>query len=369
MKRFKARFDVTTVPTLTAYFEAFPPADGDFILTNEFLFEAYIKPLNLPVGSLFIEQFGRGEPTDEMVDRIRQNLPAGVRHMIAVGGGSVMDIAKMLSVKAGDSTRDFFDGVAPLRQFTVTAIPTTAGTGSEVTNAVSCYLTHLKTKRGINHDLLYPEQSVLIPELMSGLPYRFFITAAVDALVHAMESYLSPQASAHSMLFSQEAIRLLLRGFVKMEEKGLEARSQDYGDYLLASNYAGLAFCSAGCAAVHALSYPLGGNYHIPHGEANQLVFAATFKLYLEKKPQGRISQLKTLVAEYLNTTADQAFERLFGLLNQLGTIKPLREYGVEAAVLPEMAANVYQNQTRLLANNYVPISEAEMLAIYQSIY
>ena len=93
---------------------------------------------------------------------------------------------------------------------------------------------------------------------------------------------------------------MILKGYQAIQKDGPDARLPLLGDFLLASNFAGIAFCSAGCAAVHALSYPLGGGYHIPHGEANQLVFAATFRKYKEKKPVGKLNDLEALFAQAL---------------------------------------------------------------------
>lgn len=137
-----------------------------------------------------------------------------------------------------------------------------------------------------NHEYdyrMFAAKSILIPELISGLPYKFFATSSIDALIHAAESSLSPKAYPHSELFSKEAIRLILDGYLYVMEHGKDSWTDKAEQFLIASNFAGMAFCSTGCAAVHALSYPLGGGYHIPHSEANQLVFAAVFRKYKEK--------------------------------------------------------------------------------------
>lgn len=217
--------------------------------------------------------------------------------------------------------------------------------------------------------LMFPAKSVLIPELISGLPYRFFATSSIDALIHATEAFLSPNASPASELFSKEAMRLILNGYQYIIAHGKEHWTDRAADFINASNFAGLAFCSAGCAAVHALSYPLGGGYHIPHGEANQLVFAAVFRTYKKKQPTGKINELERIWGELLNTAPEYALNKAFDLFDAIQPRKPLRDYGISAEELQPFAEGVMAGQTRLLNNNYVPLSVDEMVTIYQSIF
>lgn len=371
MKEFKMYLDLLYYDSFKEFMEDAAVGEGDFVLTNEFLYNQFVKPLEPSCGALFIEAYGLGEPTTEMVDRIRADLPDGVRRIIAIGGGSVLDIAKMLSLHVSSGkTEDLFLGdEAPARVYDVYAVPTTCGTGSEVTNACAVELVSLHTKRGLNNNLMFPAKSVLIPELIAGLPYKFFATSSIDALIHAVESYMSPKACPHTELFSKEAIRLILRGYQYIVENGLEKWTDLADEFILASNYAGIAFCSAGCAAVHALSYPLGGKYHIPHGEANQLVFAATFRKYKEKKPEGKINDLEALFGELLGVPSDQALEAAFALFDKVQPRKPLREFGVSDSEFKDFAEGVIAGQTRLLNNNYTLLSLEDMVEIYQAIY
>ncbi|BFL40109.1 iron-containing alcohol dehydrogenase [Agathobaculum sp. NSJ-28] len=374
MKEFKMYADIVYHDSFQEFMEGENVGAEDFILTNEFLYNQYVKPLNPNCGSLFIEAYGKGEPTTEMVDEIKKAIPAGVKRLIAVGGGSVIDIAKMCSLHvSSNKTEDLFDlspdAEKPTRIYEVYAIPTTCGTGSEVTNACAVELSSLHTKRGLNSPLMFPAKSVLIPELISGLPYKFFATSSIDALIHATESYLSPKASPVSELFSKEAIRLIFEGYQYIVKNGLDKWTDRAQEFINASNFAGLAFCSAGCAAVHALSYPLGGGYHIPHGEANQLVFAATFRKYKEKQPVGKINDLEKMWGDLLGVPADQALEAAFQLFDQVQPRKPLKEFGISDAEFQGFAEGVMAGQTRLLNNNYVPLTIEDMVEIYKSVY
>lgn len=371
MKEFKMHAHIVYADSFASFMESEQIGSSDFILTNEFLFHEFVEPLKANCEALFIEAYGKGEPTTEMVDKIRLAIPQGVKRLIAVGGGSVIDIAKMLSLRTSSGkTEDLFLGKEePTRIYDVYAVPTTCGTGSEVTNACAVELTSLHTKRGLNSMLMFPSKSILIPELISGLPYKFFATSSIDALIHATEAYLSPNASPISELFSREAMRLILKGYQDIDQKGLDTWVEDASEFINASNFAGLAFCSAGCAAVHALSYPLGGGYHIPHGEANQLVFAATFRKYKEKQPKGKLAALEALWGEWLNTAPQEALETAFSLFDRVQPRKPLHEFGIKEAELPRFAEGVMAGQTRLLHNNYVPLSVEDMVEIYRSVY
>lgn len=371
MKAFKMYADVIYADSFQAFIDSEQiGGETDFILTNAFLYDRFVQPLNLNCGSLFIEAYGAGEPTTDMVDTIRNDLPAGIRRLIAVGGGSVIDIAKMLSLHiSSGKTEDLFLGQeAPRRICDVYAVPTTCGTGSEVTNACAVELTGLHTKRGLNSPLMFPKKSILIPELITGLPYRFFATSSIDALIHAVESFLSPKATPISELFSREAVRLIIRGYRYLIQNGPASWTDRAADFINASNYAGLAFCSAGCAAVHALSYPLGGGYHIPHGEANQLVFAATLRRYKEKQPVGKINELEALLGDCLGVEPDAALEAAFDLFDQVLPRKPLRDYGIAETEFRGFAEGVMAGQTRLLNNNYVPLTIEDMVGIYRAI-
>ena len=374
MKQFK-------MYTTLAYYDKFKDfmADEkisatDFIITNEFLYDQFVKPLSPACKSVFIEAYGKGEPTTDMVDAIKAKIPAGVKRLIAIGGGSVLDIAKMCSLHVSSGkTEDLFDlrpdAEKPTRIYEVYAVPTTCGTGSEVTNACAVELSSLRTKRGLNNDLMFAAKSVLIPELISGLPYKFFATSSIDALIHAAESYLSPKACPHSELFSKEAIRLILDGYLYVMEHGKASWADKAEQFIIASNFAGMAFCSAGCAAVHALSYPLGGGYHIPHGEANQLVFAAVFRKYKEKQPVGKINRFEALLGECLNVDPEKALDTAFKLFDKVQPRKPLRAFGISASEFEGFADGVIAGQQRLLGNNYTELTRQDIIDIYHSIY
>lgn len=374
MLEFKMHTHLAFADTFAEFVAGEKLGEGDMILASKSVYTKFIQPLQLDCPVMLREAYGKGEPSTVMLDAMRKDLPAGLKRMIAIGGGSVMDTAKLLALHTSANTTEALfdlspDAEKPTRTFEVYALPTTCGTGSEVTNAAAIELVHLHTKRGLSNDLLFAAKAVLIPELLYDLPYKFFATSSIDALIHAVESYLSPKASPVSELFSQQAIQMIVEGYRYVTEHGKESWTDRAKEFLLASTYAGLAFSSAGCAAVHALSYPLGGAYHIPHGEANQLVFAATFRKYKAKQPVGKLNCLEELLAQILQVNPDEALEAAFALFDAVQPRKPLREFGISEAELRPFAEGVLAGQTRLLNNNYVPLTVEDMVEIYQAIY
>lgn len=141
------------------------------------------------------------------------------------------------------------------------------------------------------------------------------------------------------------------------------------GDFLLASNYAGIAFGNAGCAAVHALAYPLGAAYHVPHGESNYAVFTGVMNQYMTQRTDGAIEKLNRFMADILGCPVAQVYTALEDLLNCLLPKKPLREYGMTEEEIETFADSVVENQQRLLANNFVPLSRDQIRDIYRAVF
>ena len=161
----------------------------DLLFTNDFLFDPYFAPLNLKCPVLFQEKYGLGEPTDEMVEAIYRDMPKDITRIVAVGGGTVLDVAKILSLKHVSPILDLYDGKLPIEKGKeLILVPTTCGTGTEVTNISILSLVSRRTKKGLANDAMYADQAVMIPELLGGLPFRFFATSSIDALIHAIES-------------------------------------------------------------------------------------------------------------------------------------------------------------------------------------
>jgi 4-hydroxybutyrate dehydrogenase len=248
-------------------------------------------------------------------------------------------------------------------------VPTTCGTGSEVTNISIINRTRIGTKMGLVSDKMYADTAVLLPPLLEGLPYKAFALSSIDALVHAVESTLSPKATPYSKLFGYKSIEMILRGYQTIAVHGSETRTKLLEDFLVASNFAGIAFGTAGCAAVHALSYPLGGTYHVAHGESNYALFTGVLKEYLSHKQDGEIATMNRFLASILHCQPDTVYDALEALLNQILPKKPLREYGVTEEDLNIFTKSVIETQGRLMSNNFVPLDAECVYKIYHTLY
>lgn len=345
----------------------------DLILTNAYIYEPGIAALNLGCQTLFQEKYGAGEPTDEMVNGILAALSScDYDRIIAIGGGTVIDIAKVIAVaERGDQVDDLYDRMAELRKVhPLTIVPTTCGTGSEVTNISIINRISRGVKQGIVSPAMYADHAALIPSLLMTLPYGVFATSSIDAMIHAVESYLSPNACPLSELFSEQALSLILPCWRAAADSGDKNGWKKYAvEFLRASNYAGIAFSNAGCAAVHALSYPFGGVHHVPHGEANQVMFAPVIRKYTAKQPIGKLNRLEAVIAPLLDCSSEKALDELYVLMDRILERKPMRAYGVTEDELPRYADSVVETQQRLLGNNYVALTRDEILDIYESAF
>lgn len=374
MQALKVVPEILYFDTFKDFNEEFKLGKGDILVTNEWMYTPYVKPLNIEIPVIFQEKYGKGEPSDEMIDAIAKDMKAyDYDRIIAFGGGTIVDICKILSLELPEQSVKVFTKEVPAKRVKeLIVIPTTCGTGSEVTNVAVAELKSLHVKMGLAVDETYADKAVLIPESLQGLPDYVFATSSIDALIHATESYLSPFASPLTEMFSLKAIEMIMNGYMSMLAKGgntAAARKDVLKDFCLASNYAGIAFGNAGCGAVHALSYSIGGAFHVPHGESNYQFFTEVFKTYMKKAPNGKIAKLNEVYAEILCCDVENVYDELDAVLNKLIAKKPLREYGMTEEQIETFTKSTVDNQQRLLGKSYVPLSYDELRQIFVNLY
>lgn len=370
MQELMVRPTIMQYETCKQFAEDFHIGKGDLIITNEYIYEPYFKSLNLACATLFQEKYGAGEPSDEMAEAMYRDMPKNVARIFAIGGGTIIDVSKIFALKTVSPILDLYDGkIEPVKGKELIIVPTTCGTGSEVTNVAVLALVSRNTKKGLAVDPMYADKAVLIPELLKTLPFKVFATSSIDALIHAIESALSPKASQTTRMFSYEAIRKILNGYMTIRDQGPDARLPLLPDFLMASNYAGIAFGNAGCAAVHAMSYPLGAKYHVAHGESNYAMFTGVMKNYMELKTDGEIAVLNRFFASILLCPVKDVYAELEKLLNVILPKKALHEYGVTEQDLAEFSTSVMENQGRLMANNFVPLDHDRIYKIYKELF
>ncbi len=375
---FTVKTSISNYQTFSEFAEAFALSENDLVITQSFLYEPFMKQLNLPCIFVMQDKYGSGEPSDEMMNNILSEVKGKTySRVIGIGGGTVIDISKLFVLKDLNNATDAFERKIPIvKEKQLVIVPTTCGTGSEVTNISIAEIKSKHTKMGLADNAILADDAVLIPELLKGLPFKFYAYSAIDALIHAMESYLSPKANAYTRLFSEKAIEMILNVFKGISEHGEDYRFDHFEEMLTASNFAGIAFGNAGVGAVHALSYPLGGGYHVPHGEANYQFLTEVFKVYFEKNPYGSIRELNEIIIRNLNINRDLlqgnpriVYHKLEELLSKLAPKNPLHHYGMKPVEIDEFTTSVLKTQQRLLANNYVHLDEEDIRKIYQTLY
>ncbi len=370
MKQFSVKPEILMFDQCKDFAEAMQIGEKDLVITNDYIYNPYFGQLGLKCRVVLQEKYGMGEPTDEMAEALYADIKDfDYNRVIAIGGGTIIDLCKIFSLEKISPVTDLFDKKFPaVKNKKLYIVPTTCGTGSEVTNISILAFLKRGTKFGLADDALYADGAVLIPELLKGLPFKVFATSSIDALVHAVESGLSPKASPFTEMYSYEAIRMILSGYKKIEAEGPDARMALLGDFHTASTFAGIAFGNAGCAAVHAMAYPLGATYHVPHGESNYAIFTGVMKKYMEKAPVGRIQKMNAYIAGLLGCEVDVVYEELEKLLNNVLQKKPLRDYGVTEEDLKDFTENVMERQGRLMANNYTTLTAEDVYEIYKSL-
>ncbi len=315
------------------------------------------------------------DPPDTVVEEALQvALESGADGVIGFGGGSSMDTAKLVALLACSGERlDQIYGVEQARgpRLPLIMIPTTAGTGSEAT-AVAIVTTGATTKMGVVSTHLFADCALLDAELTLGLPPHITAMTGIDAMVHAVEAYTSiHKKNAYTDMLAQEALRLLSANLLKATRHGDDINARQA--MLLGACLAGQAFANAPVAAVHALAYPLGGHYHIPHGLSNSLVLPEVLR-FNRPAAQSWYAELAALLLQPSRlhpgeaARSEQLIEHFETLIAQLSLPVRLSDAGVREEDLPMLAAAAMQQQ-RLLVNNPRPLQERDALAIYHSAF
>ncbi|SHJ05642.1 iron-containing alcohol dehydrogenase [Desulfofundulus thermosubterraneus] len=327
-----------------------------------------LAPTGLEIG-LFSEV--EPEPRLQVVTKCQEAIKeGGYDLLVAVGGGSSMDVAKAASILMTNpgTIKDYLGvNLVPNPGIPVIAVPTTAGTGSEVTPIAILSDVDEQLKKGVVSPYLLPKVAIVDPELTVTMPPHITAATGMDALTHAVEAYISVNATTITDTLALEAIRLIARHLRTAVANGehMEARE----NMAMASLLAGIAFANAGVAAVHALAYPLGAQFHIPHGVAN----AVLLPYVMESNLLGALPRFKIMalaMGEKVEELPDrEAADKFIEAIKQLSTdIRiplHLRDLGVTAEAIPDMAEGAIK-VTRLLANNPRKLTVDDIREIYE---
>lgn len=314
------------------------------------------------------------EPEVAIVEQCTQAFHAG-RHdsLIAVGGGSAIDIAKCTAVYArhdGPLADLFGENNVIVPGAPLIAIPTTAGTGSEVTNIGILADTEQQTKKGIVSDHLLPDVAIVAPEMTLSCPRSVTAASGIDALVHAIEAYLSNFATPITDALARQAMQLIVDALPKAFANPGHLAARE--DMATASLMAGLAFGNAGVGAVHALAYPLGGRYHLAHGVTNALLLPYVME-WNKLACVERFRDIAIAIGEPVtgltdSEAADRVIRRLHRLCADVEIPSGLRSFDIPESALPELAGEAIKVE-RLLRNNPRVLTLSDIEKIYQAAY
>lgn len=292
--------------------------------------------------------------------------------VIAVGGGSALDIAKCVAALAGQDgeIRDFVGtDIIQGRNIPLIVIPTTSGTGSEVTNIAILSDTANQMKQGIVSDYLLPDVAIVSPLMSVSCPASVTAASGVDALVHAIEAYISVNHTEITDALALQAIELIVEYLPQAYAlpSNLIAREK----MATASLMAGLAFGNAGVGAVHALAYPLGGKFKMAHGVSNALMLPYVLEwnvLGCAERLSKIAVMLKLADGQQYMENAEKLVEFLHRFCQQLHIPAGLRVFGILESDIPALAAEAIKVE-RLLKNNPRQLSVQDIEAIYREAY
>ncbi len=312
-----------------------------------------------------------GEPTlTEFRAAMAAAKACGADCVIGLGGGSAMDVAKLVAALLdGAQTIEDVIGVDLLRgrALPLACIPTTAGTGSEVTPIAILEDEAADLKKGVVSQHLVPDHAYLDPMLTVSMPQAVTAATGIDALTHCIEAFANKFAHPLIDIFALEGIRLIASHIERACADGtdLEARAA----MLRASYYGGLCLGPVNTAAVHALAYPLGGEFHVPHGVANAILLPHVLRFNIEAAP-ARYAQVAHAmgIVRTGNDTADaaQGVERIAEISRRIGIAPGMSRYGISSNAIPHMAAAAMTVQ-RLLMRNLREMTQDDAARIYEA--
>lgn len=351
--------------------------DNPLIVTDTILLKS--GTVDLALAQLGARPYGifdqvQPEPEIAIVEACtRAYRESGHDGVIGLGGGSAIDIAKGVAAFAGHSgplAELFGVDLVTRKGPPLIAIPTTAGTGSEVTNVAIFSDKQAQLKKGIVSDYLLPDVALVSPSMTLTCPRSVTAASGVDALVHAIESYLSVNASPITDAIALGAIKLIAKALPKAYANPANLQARE--DMATASLMAGMAFGNAGVGAVHALAYPLGGRFNIAHGVSNALLLPyvmAWNKLACVERLRDIAAAMGVRVAELSDKqAADQAVQAMAELCAAVDIPSGLRSFNVPADAIPAMAEEASRID-RLMRNNPRQLSAADIELIYRAAY
>ncbi len=305
------------------------------------------------------------DPSMQLVDSIAEKARhSGAQAVIGLGGGSSIDSAKVAAALVGNggSIKDYLGvGILPKPGLPILAIPTTAGTGSEVTYLSILSDLENETKKGFGSAFIMPKYAFLDPALTVGLPPHITAPTGMDALCHCVEAYTSANATDFSDALAVKAISLISQNIRTAFNSGSDIKARE--NMLLGSLMAGIAFANAGVTAVHAFAYPLGGMFHVPHGMANSLMLPVIIK-FNAPAMKDRFGHVAELMTGRSGADWQDCIAEVEKLCSDVKLPRNLKEIDIPESAIKPMSVSV-MDQTRLLVNNPREVTQQDAFDIY----
>ncbi len=354
----RARFDVSKVAIIT-----------DAALRSTHLLDPIFDAFKDAGIELYVFDGVVADPPEAVVkNAINRARDAAVDVVIGIGGGSSMDAAKLVAAfAASDQDLAHAYGIDKVTgpRLPLVQVPTTAGTGSEVT-PIAIVTTGETTKLGVVSNRLYADLAVLDPTLTLGLPAMVSAATGIDAMVHAIEAYTSKiKKNPISDGLAREALRLLSGSLAQVCSDGHDITARS--NMLIGAMLAGQAFANAPVGAVHALAYPIGGIFHVPHGLSNALMLSPVMRFNLPAAASLYAELAQVVMPQVAGSEEAKAtafIEFLGKLADQVGIARRLVQVGIQPADVPMLAENALLQQ-RLLINNPREVTFGDALRLY----
>lgn len=314
-----------------------------------------------------------GEPTlNDFESILKQAKNFGADSVAGIGGGSVLDVAKLVAAFAVSDQKAedcFGTGFIKKKGLWLACMPTTAGTGSEVSPNAILLDERDKLKKGIVSPYLLADAAYVDPELTMTVPPKVTADTGMDALIHCMEAYTNKFAHPAADIYALQGMKLIASNLLRAVKDGKDKEAREA--LALGSLYGGLVLGPVNTAAVHALSYPLGGEYHIPHGLSNAILLPAVMKF---NRPANLRRYAEVAIAlgapagKDDEETAQNGVDFIYELAEAVGIPKKLSDLGIDQSAVDHLAKSAMEVQ-RLLKNNPREVTEQDAKDIYNSLF
>ena len=313
----------------------------------------------------------KNEPTITEIDQAINdlNIASNYDGIIGIGGGSTIDVAKLLAVSGSieGSIRNYIGtNLIDKSAIPLIILPTTSGTGAEVTPNAIVKDKKKEWKKGIVSPYLIPDLVILDPELTFSVPPKVTAETGIDAFTHAIECFICKKSNPMSDLFALDSMRLINKYLRRVVRNGSDKEARYY--MALGSLYGGIAITNSGTGGVHALAYPLGGKYNISHGLSNSILLADVMEFNVKAVPEKFIKVAEVMGIETTNFPKEKVVESVVDeirkLVNDVGIT--IKGFEVSEKILDNLATMAISEQQRLLKNNPRSISYEDARQIYK---